>query len=176
NMLAIECSKPSATNAAIGGTIATTLSTTLRPAAAIQIARQTSTVHSAPRTKATSHGSAAFAAATSIALRATRPSPSRGVSARSTSAARPAAPTRLPRQTRHQLRSSSPVPTLPSAQAIASRLLPVNSSAPATTTMISPSEKRSEEHTSELQSRENLVCRLLLVKKKAEEQTALTKT
>src|SRR5690606_42115561 len=30
--------------------------------------------------------------------------------------------------------------------------------------------KRSEEHTSELQSRENLVCRLLLEKKKAEPQ------
>src|SRR5436309_11891385 len=31
---------------------------------------------------------------------------------------------------------------------------------------ITPSAKRSEEHTSELQSRENLVCRLLLEKKK----------
>src|SRR5690606_40912218 len=30
----------------------------------------------------------------------------------------------------------------------------------------SPSRRRSEEHTSELQSRENLVCRLLLEKKK----------
>src|SRR5690606_41238622 len=32
---------------------------------------------------------------------------------------------------------------------------------------------RSEEHTSELQSRENLVCRLLLEKKKKEEDTEL---
>src|SRR5690606_41442651 len=31
---------------------------------------------------------------------------------------------------------------------------------------LSPRQKRSEEHTSELQSRENLVCRLLLEKKK----------
>src|SRR5690606_41666901 len=31
---------------------------------------------------------------------------------------------------------------------------------------VSPSSSRSEEHTSELQSRENLVCRLLLEKKK----------
>src|SRR5690606_37492923 len=31
---------------------------------------------------------------------------------------------------------------------------------------LGPEEKRSEEHTSELQSRENLVCRLLLEKKK----------
>src|SRR5207302_9668394 len=32
-------------------------------------------------------------------------------------------------------------------------------------------EQRSEEHTSELQSRENLVCRLLLEKKKKKKQT-----
>src|SRR5207302_7698427 len=32
-----------------------------------------------------------------------------------------------------------------------------------------PAVRRSEEHTSELQSRENLVCRLLLEKKKADE-------
>src|SRR5690606_41067436 len=34
-------------------------------------------------------------------------------------------------------------------------------------------QQRSEEHTSELQSRENLVCRLLLVKKKANTSRAL---
>src|SRR5207302_2947787 len=34
------------------------------------------------------------------------------------------------------------------------------------TALCSPSPSRSEEHTSELQSRENLVCRLLLEKKK----------
>src|SRR5690606_42005460 len=33
-------------------------------------------------------------------------------------------------------------------------------------TQVAAEEKRSEEHTSELQSRENLVCRLLLEKKK----------
>src|SRR5436309_9345606 len=33
------------------------------------------------------------------------------------------------------------------------------------------SQKRSEEHTSELQSRENLVCRLLLEKKKKKKKT-----
>src|SRR5690606_41446124 len=37
--------------------------------------------------------------------------------------------------------------------------------------MITPSRVRSEEHTSELQSRENLVCRLLLEKKKKTIQT-----
>src|SRR5690606_41710489 len=34
----------------------------------------------------------------------------------------------------------------------------------------SPSRSRSEEHTSELQSRENLVCRLLLEKKKKKQE------
>src|SRR5690606_42075630 len=38
----------------------------------------------------------------------------------------------------------------------------------------SRSRSRSEEHTSELQSRENLVCRLLLVKKKISQQDPLT--
>src|SRR5690606_636671 len=36
--------------------------------------------------------------------------------------------------------------------------------------MAPPSPTRSEEHTSELQSRENLVCRLLLEKKKTQSQ------
>src|SRR5690606_42032253 len=38
-----------------------------------------------------------------------------------------------------------------------------------TTTVPSGASRRSEEHTSELQSRENLVCRLLLEKKKENE-------
>src|SRR5690606_42160343 len=41
---------------------------------------------------------------------------------------------------------------------------------PAASTRPCPSARRSEEHTSELQSRENLVCRLLLEKKKDEER------
>src|SRR2546430_9255343 len=49
-------------------------------------------------------------------------------------------------------------------------------------TVVSPSTKRSEEHTSELQSQSNLVCRLLLEKKKphpsprSEAYTATTHT
>src|SRR5690606_40045962 len=39
----------------------------------------------------------------------------------------------------------------------------------------SPTEDRSEEHTSELQSRENLVCRLLLEKKKKKNKYQLAK-
>ena len=48
----------------MGGTIATALSTTLRPAAAIHRAMQTSTLHSMPLKNATSAGSAALAATT----------------------------------------------------------------------------------------------------------------
>src|SRR5436309_3276473 len=39
----------------------------------------------------------------------------------------------------------------------------------------SPTSERSEEHTSELQSRENLVCRLLLEKKKKKKKTRAEK-
>src|SRR5207342_3811225 len=42
--------------------------------------------------------------------------------------------------------------------------------AAATPSRMSPSRSRSEEHTSELQSRENLVCRLLLEKKKKQKR------
>src|SRR5690606_39503718 len=47
------------------------------------------------------------------------------------------------------------------------RASPARSSRPSSTTC----STRSEEHTSELQSRENLVCRLLLEKKKASRQS-----
>ena len=62
---------------------------------------------------------------------------------RKTSSARPAAPAKLAAQTSTQLRSSCAELILPSAHAMASRLLPVNSSAPATITSSSPSEKTS---------------------------------
>src|SRR5436309_4749482 len=65
------------------------------------------------------------------------------------------------------------------ASSVRATVLPVTTPAFATTTSISPNRstvpstastvartERSEEHTSELQSRENLVCRLLLEKKK----------
>jgi len=47
-MLATLCSKPAATNAEMGKTIATALSTTLRPASAIHIARHIRILHSTP--------------------------------------------------------------------------------------------------------------------------------
>src|SRR2546430_5718954 len=44
------------------------------------------------------------------------------------------------------------------------------------TRRIGPAAPRSEEHTSELQSQSNLVCRLLLEKKKKSPQCALSRT
>jgi hypothetical protein len=66
-----------------------------------------------------------------------------------TNSASPAAPMKLAAQTSAQLRSSAPVLTCPLAQAIAIRLLPVKSSAPAMTTRIRPSEKTSPPNTRE---------------------------
>src|SRR5688572_32526116 len=43
-------------------------------------------------------------------------------------------------------------------------------------THIEPCQDRSEEHTSELQSQSNLVCRLLLEKKKTQKRTTLRPT
>src|SRR5690242_1153618 len=62
-MLAIECSNPAATNAAIGSTIATHLSTTLRPASDTHTAVHTSTLHMTPLANAVSGGSEVLAAA-----------------------------------------------------------------------------------------------------------------
>src|SRR5436309_6285625 len=49
---------------------------------------------------------------------------------------------------------------------------PVGSSRPSRRASAPAGGSRSEEHTSELQSRENLVCRLLLEKKKKKRDTA----
>ncbi len=62
-ILAMLCSKPAATNADIGKTIATTLSMTLRPANAIHTAMQTKTLHRTPLKKAVQNGMVHLAAA-----------------------------------------------------------------------------------------------------------------
>jgi hypothetical protein len=76
-----------------------------------------------------------------ITVLATRPSLSARCPDSHTRTASPAAPTKLVVHTTTQLRSTWRVVTHPSAHAIASRLLPVKSSAPATVTSTSPSEK-----------------------------------
>src|SRR5690606_41447707 len=85
------------------------------------------------------------------------------ISARSvcSSAARPATTCCSPSATRPlRIRTRSPAPPPPSSPT-ASRTSTTSTARPSPST-----PPRSEEHTSELQSRENLVCRLLLEKKK----------
>ena len=62
-MLAMECSKPAATKAEIGKTIAINLSVTVRPAKVIHTAVHTSTLHSTPRQKAVQNGKLHFTSA-----------------------------------------------------------------------------------------------------------------
>src|SRR2546426_11576631 len=80
------------------------------------------------------------------------------------------------------LHDALPISTRSARSASTSTILPLPSSphwAPTTTTQWvfgpnmtpPPQQKRSEEHTSELQSPCNLVCRLLLEKKKKTQQT-----
>nr|WP_218916417.1 hypothetical protein [Calidithermus chliarophilus] len=125
----------------MGKTIARILSLTLCPAIASHTARQTSTLHSTPLKKAAQKGSEALRAAILTAFWATAPWFMSGCWESSTTRASPTAPTALARKTTSQLRSTSAPRMRPPAQAITSRLLPVKSSAPATTTKIRPSEK-----------------------------------
>src|SRR5690606_41464467 len=59
----------------------------------------------------------------------------------------------------------SPTPTTPWPRPTARGGPRRSTDGPSTASTAPPSSSRSEEHTSELQSRENLVCRLLLEKK-----------
>ena len=140
-MLAIECSKPSATKAEIGKTIARILPDTLCAANDSQIARQTSALANTPRRNASAKSSSTLAVAIATAVAATAPSPIAKAPDRCTAAAVPPAPTKLAANTRAQFRSSRVSEILPLAHAMTIRLLPVNSSAPAMTTRTRPSEK-----------------------------------
>ena len=75
-MLAMECSNPAATKAAMGGTMTATLPTTLRAPKLIQTARHTSTLQRMPRKKASRIGNCALAVAMARAVLPTAPSPS----------------------------------------------------------------------------------------------------
>jgi hypothetical protein len=123
--------------------MATALSATLRPAKAIHTAMHTSTLHSTPRKKASAQGNSALNVAMATAARPTAPPCIVACPDSHTSNARPTAPTALATHTSAQWRSSSPLRTCPPAQAMAIRLLPVNSSAPATDTSSRPSENAS---------------------------------
>src|SRR2546430_7501440 len=94
---------------------------------------------------------------------------------------RPPRSTLFPYTTLFRSRSALALPELPDRQAAARKSLSVwcstlwpalaepkscNETFPATGSVFDGSRPRSEEHTSELQSQSNLVCRLLLEKKK----------
>ena len=74
-MFATQCSKPAATNAAMGKTTARILSDTLRPALASHTARQTSTLQSTPLKKASLKDNEHLAAARFTAALAIAESP-----------------------------------------------------------------------------------------------------
>src|SRR5699024_11461852 len=84
----------------------------------------------------------------------------------------PISPSLLPSQSSGQLSASSSGSQTPSPQTLSSPpFLSFSFSSPHATTK-KKIRMRSEEHTSELQSRFDLVCRLLLEKKKRSEQDA----
>src|SRR5690606_41856030 len=72
----------------------------------------------------------------------------------------------LPISRRRRRRSSGTIPSLPSPSSRSCRSATSIRMAKSRRRRPGSPESRSEEHTSELQSRENLVCRLLLEKKK----------
>src|SRR5439155_14907310 len=103
-------------------------------------ARHTSAFASTPRTKTTPKDRLAFVAAMPSAVPPTALSACVHHRARYTIATTESAPTRLPTYTMPQLRSSLVNVMCRLIQLIITRLLPVNSSAPATTTSIRPIE------------------------------------
>ena len=96
NMFAMLCSKPAATNAEIGKTIAAILSKTVRPPVASQTARQTSAFARIPRPKTAMKDRSVFAAAVDRAVTPTAASPSRHHSASVTMTTSERAPRAFP--------------------------------------------------------------------------------
>ena len=134
--MAIECSKPSVTNPAMGSTMARILSVTVWQANDSQTARQTSRLHSTPRKNACLNDSAALASAILTAV--SREPPISSTPLQCTSSASSTAPATLATNDTPQLRASARVETLASAQAMTISVLPVNSSAPPMMIRMSP--------------------------------------
>ena len=93
NMFATECSNPSVTKAVTGHSTPRILSVAVRAAKLSQTARQTSALHKAPRTKASTGGSPAFTVAAFAATAPIGPSSKPDMPKASAS---PTAPIRLP--------------------------------------------------------------------------------
>ena len=98
---------------------------------------QTRTLQRMPRRSASKKGRLVLAMAVVITVSET------GLKTplRVTSAAMKMAPRKLPRKTKNQFLRSFRRPILPAKRAVSMRLLPVNSSLPAMTTMASPAVK-----------------------------------
>src|SRR5258705_4229647 len=137
---ATQCSNPAAANAATGGTAVTTRSTFVLALKHIQTARHTSALHMMPSVKADRKGNEAFAVAVFKATRPTAPPPKVYCMVKYIKPAVNMAPMEFPAKTRTQLNRRARVVTLPLAQAITTRLLPVKSSAPAMITASMPTQ------------------------------------
>ena len=140
-MFATLCSKPAATNPVIGKIIAIILSVTVFPANVIQIAIHTKILHSTPLKIASVLDKPVFATAILTYCSAIAPSFISKCPDKKTSTAMPTAPIKFAMHTTIQFLSKSYSEIFLSAHAITIRLLPVNSSAPATTTKIRPRQK-----------------------------------
>src|SRR3989454_9353718 len=79
---------------------------------------------------------------------------------------RPPRSTLFPYTTLFRSKLSTPMTSSPRATRASHTCEPMNPAAPVTSSRVIRRSRRSEEHTSELQSPCNLVCRLLLEKKK----------
>src|SRR5207344_2894679 len=108
-MFATECSNPSATNAAIGGTTARILSVVVWAPYVSQTARQTSALQSAPSAIACPKPRFVLLAPIVSAVTPTEPPPKVYSLARKTRIAVPTAPTKLPTYTIDQFRRSDAV-------------------------------------------------------------------
>src|SRR2546429_8107607 len=84
---------------------------------------------------------------------------------------RPPRSTLFPYTTLFRSSRPSPGPITPASAPAKPRRIPLSDACPTTPGEISGGRWRSEEHTSELQSRLHLVCRLLLEKKKITNST-----
>src|SRR5262249_54768003 len=121
----------------------TILSVTERPAYASQTPRHTSRLQRIPLKNSVTMSGLIFQTAVFNIVSPMRPPFMSRWCENRTRITSPILPTKLPQYTMTQFRSTSFVETLPLAQAITIRLLPVNNSAPPTKTIASPSENTS---------------------------------
>ena len=140
-MLATLCSNPAATKAVMGKMMARILSVTLRAEIQSQTAKQTSALHMAPSAMAWTKSRLHLALAMPRALAPTAPLAKAYCWLRIMTTAVRIEPAKLPTYTIPQLRSTAVRGIRPLAKAMTIRLLPVNSSAPATTTAMRPRQK-----------------------------------